>query len=196
MTNELPRIVLASSSPYRKELLNRLQFEFDIAVPDIDESRNPDETPSQLVRRLSIEKANAIAEKLLNAIVIGSDQVAAFDNQILGKPGNYETAVEQLKMISGKRIVFHTGLTIIHTDSAKILTDEIKTLVEFKELDERMIRNYLKKEPAFNCAGSFKSEGLGIALTKRIVEDDPTALIGLPLIRLTQMLESVGYPVL
>ena len=196
MSESSRRIVLASSSPFRKELLGRLQVEFDTAVPDINETAHEGETPSQLVKRLALEKANAIAEKLLDVIVIGSDQVAACNNQILGKPGNYETAVEQLKSISGQKVVFHTGIAVIDTQSAKIQTDEVKTLVEFKNLDDATIENYLNKEPAFNCAGSFKSESLGIALTTRIVEDDPTALIGLPLIRLTQMLDEIDFKVI
>ncbi len=191
----MSRIVLASSSPFRRELLSRLHLDFDISSPDIDESRLEGETPSELVLRLAKEKANAVAEKIVDVIVIGSDQVAAIDNEILGKPGNLESAVEQLKKISAKRVTFHTGLCVIHTNSALIQTEEIKFFVEFKALSEEKIRRYLHKEPAFNCAGSFKSEGLGISLTNRMNGDDPTALIGLPLIRLTQMLEHIGVEV-
>jgi len=187
------RIILASSSVYRKELLSRLQINFETAIPDINESQFESESPSQLVQRLSKEKAQAISSLYPDAIIIGSDQVAAFDNKILGKPGNFENAVTQLKMISGKSIIFHTGLTVIDGSSNKTQTDEVKIKVEFKSLSDETIHNYLKKEPAFNCAGSFKSEGLGIALTNKISEDDPTALIGLPLIRLTQMLENINF---
>lgn len=190
------RLVLASSSPYRKELLQRLQLHFDTTSPEIDESIHAGENPSDLVKRLSLEKANKAAEKLLDVIVIGSDQVVACDNEILGKPGTRENAVDQLKKVSGKRVVFHTGITVIDSRSAVIQTEEVKTYVEFKELNDQTINAYLDKEPAFNCAGAFKSESLGIALTDRIIEEDPTALIGLPLIRLCQMLEKIDYPVL
>jgi len=192
----MSRIILASSSPYRRELLSRLHLEFDVSSPEIDESRLEGEKPSELVQRLAREKANAVAETLLDAIVIGSDQVAAFGNEILGKPGNLENAVKQLKMISGKRVTFHTGICVIHTKSALIQTEEVKFAAEFKKLSEEKIRRYLNKEPVFNCAGAFKSEGLGISLIHRMTGDDPTALIGLPLIRLTQMLEHIGVEVL
>lgn len=196
MTSTSSRLILASSSPYRKALLQRLQVPFDVVKPNVDESIHPGETASPLVRRLSEEKARAALGKLNDVIVIGSDQVVAVDNTILGKPGDHNSAEAQLKQISGKRVVFHTGLTVIESQTAKIQTDEIKTYVEFKQLTEEMIQAYLKKEPAYNCAGAFKSEGLGIVLTERIIEDDPTALIGLPLIRLTQMLEKINYPLL
>lgn len=196
MMGNSTRIILASSSVYRQELLRRLQIDFETVVPDIDESVKAGEKPSALVQRLAQEKAAVIANNVSNAIVIGSDQVAAFDDTILGKPGNFETAVEQLKMISGKTVIFHTGLAVIDTNTSTTQIDDIQTRVEFKTLSEETIKSYLEKEPAFNCAGSFKSESLGIALTKKISEDDPTALIGLPLIRLVQMLEKIGYPVI
>jgi len=191
----MSRIILASSSPYRKELLGRLHLEFDTASPDIDESPLANETPSQLVQRLATNKANAIAEKVMNCIIIGSDQVAVCDDIILGKPGNYENAVKQLQSLSGKRVCFHTGLSVISTSDAHIQTDEVKFFVEFRTLSDSMIKNYLTKEPAFNCAGSFKSESLGIALTSRMLGPDPTSLIGLPLIRLTEMLEEAGVEI-
>ena len=191
----MSRIILASSSPFRRELLSRLHLEFDSSSPDIDESTMESETASELVRRLAKEKANAVAENLVDVIVIGSDQVAAFDNEIIGKPGNLENAIEQLKMVSGKQVTFHTGLCVIHSNSALIQTEEVKFVVEFRVLSEDKILRYLDKEPAFNCAGSFKSEGLGISLLNRMIGDDPTALIGLPLIRLTQMLEHIGVEV-
>ncbi|MDH5257045.1 MAG: Maf family nucleotide pyrophosphatase [Gammaproteobacteria bacterium] len=192
----MSRIILASSSPFRKELLSRLQLNFDTSSPDVDESALENETPSELVQRLATKKANAVAEKVLDCICIGSDQVAVCDDIILGKPGTLEKAVEQLHFLSGKRVCFHTGLSVISTKNALIQTDEVKFYVEFRELSDSMIRNYLKKEPAFNCAGSFKSESLGIALTKRMLGPDPTSLIGLPLIRLTEMLEKAGVDII
>lgn len=189
------RIILASSSPFRRELLTRLHLEFNILSPDIDESTLEDETPSELVQRLAREKANTVAKKLADVIVIGSDQVAAIGNEILGKPGSLENAIEQLKIVSGKRVTFHTGLCVVHSNSALVQTEDVKFVVEFKVLSEEKIQRYLNKEPAFNCAGSFKSEGLGISLINRMVGDDPTALIGLPLIKLTQMLEHIGVEV-
>ncbi len=196
MTIKKPCLILASSSLYRKQLLQRLQLEFETAIPDIDETAKTGESASTLVRRLSLEKAKAVAETRNNVIVIGSDQVAACGDLMLGKPGDLTTAVAQLKLVSGRTLVFHTGLTVIDSNSGKIQTDEVTTTVEFKPLSDDIIQAYLQKEPALNCAGSFKSEGLGIALTQRITEDDPTALIGLPLIRLTQMLENIHYPVI
>jgi len=192
----MSRIILASSSPFRKELLSRLRLEFDTSSPEIDESALENEKPSQLVQRLAREKANAVAEKALDCIVIGSDQVAVCDEQILGKPGSFEKAVEQLQFLSGKRICFYTGLSVISTSDAKIQTDVIKFYVEFRELSDSMIENYLTKEPAFNCAGSFKSESLGIALVSRMMGSDPTALVGLPLVRLTEMLETAGVEII
>jgi len=190
------RIILASSSPFRKALLERLQLTFDTTSADIDESRHDNESPSKLVQRLARTKANVIAEKTLDSIIIGSDQVAVCENQILGKPGNFQKAVEQLKFLSGKRVCFHTGLCVISTHDAKIQTDEVKFYVGFRDLSESMIQNYLTKEPAFNCAGSFKSEGLGITLLSRMQGSDPTALIGLPLIRLREMLEEAGVDII
>ncbi len=192
----MSRIILASSSPFRKELLGRLQLDFDTASPNIDESQLKNETPSKLVQRLARTKASVVAEKTLDSIIIGSDQVAVCDDQILGKPSTLEKAVEQLTFLSGKRVCFHTGLCVISTHDAKIQTDEIKFYVGFRDLTESMIRNYLSKEPAFNCAGSFKSEGLGAALMSRMQGSDPTALIGLPLIRLTEMLEEAGVEII
>ena len=192
----MSRIILASSSPFRKELLGRLQLEFDTYSPEIDESVLEGEAPSALVQRLATSKANAVAEKLLNCICIGSDQVAVCEDRILGKPGNHENAIEQLKFVSGKRVCFHTGLSVVSTRDALIQTDEVKFFVEFRNLSDSMINHYLKKEPAYNCAGAFKSESLGIALTNRMLGNDPTSLIGLPLIRLTEMLEKAGVKIL
>ncbi len=192
----MSRIILASSSRYRKELLSRLQISFDTSSPDVDETSLENEPPSALVQRLATLKANTVAEKVIDCICIGSDQVAVCDNVILGKPGNLENAIAQLHFISGKQVCFHTGLCVISTADGSLQVDDITFNVEFRTLNDAMIRKYLKKEPAFNCAGSFKSEGLGVALTTSMSGADPTSLVGLPLIRLSQMLKQVGVDLL
>jgi len=192
----MSRIVLASSSPYRKELLERLQLEFECYSPEIDETAYANETSSELVKRLSAEKAQAVATHYPQAIIIGSDQVAACGDKILGKPGNFEKAAEQLRLISNKKVTFHTGLSVFNSETNHIQTEEVLFDVSFRELNEEMIKNYLNKEPAFNCAGAFKSESLGITLTKSMSGNDPTALIGLPLIRLTHLLENAGIKII
>jgi len=192
----MARIILASSSPYRKELLKRLIPRFDSAAPGIDESPKPNENPQELVKRLAIEKTDRVAKKLLNVIIIGSDQVAVCDQKMLGKPGSIEKAKNQLQFVSGKTVTFFTGLCVMNTENQKLMSDVIQFDVEFRKLQDQQIESYLEKEPALNCVGSFKSEGLGIALTNRMTGDDPTALIGLPLIRLSQMLEALDAPVI
>lgn len=192
----MQKIVLASSSSFRKELLQRLQIDFETTSPDIDETAHLNEPSSELVMRLSTSKAYAVAIQYPDAIIIGSDQVAVCDEEILGKPGNLETAAEQLKSVSGKLVTFYTGLCVLDASSKEFQRDYVKFFVEFRELTDDMIANYLEKEPAFNCAGSFKSEGLGVALTLRMSGKDPTALVGLPLIRLTQMLEKYGVKII
>lgn len=188
-------IILASSSPYRKELLSRLHLAFKTHSPDIDESPLPGETPTELVERLSIEKAKAVAQIYPDAIIISGDQVAVCKGVILGKPGNKETATEQLQFISGSKVVFETGLCVMDSSIEEWRYRLVPTTVQFRELDNEMINQYIQKEPAFNCAGSFKSEGYGIALTTSIHNDDPSALIGLPLIHLVQMLTQLGVDV-
>jgi len=192
----MKKIVLASSSPYRQELLRRLHLDVETCSPDIDETPLPEEKPTSLVERLSIEKGQAIASRHPDAIIISGDQVAVCKGVILGKPGDKKTAVEQLRFISGAAVVFETGLCVLQSDTGEYKYRLVPTKVQFRELSEEMIENYIEKEPAFNCAGSFKSEGYGISLTTSIQNDDPTALIGLPLIHLTQMLETVGVKVI
>jgi len=192
----IERLVLASTSPYRKALLQKLQLEFETASPEVEESALPDEAPEQLVARLAESKAKAVADQFRNALVIGSDQVAVVDGQIVGKPGDHAKAKAQLRRASGKRISFLTGLCVYNTLSHRSQVDVIPFSVIFRHLSDTQIENYLKREQPYNCAGSFKSEGLGIALFERLEGDDPNTLIGLPLIRLIQMLESEGYPVL
>lgn len=193
-----PNLILGSSSPFRKMLLERLMVPFSTCNPDIDESPLPDETPIQLVERLAIDKAQAIANQIASnsdtsSLIIGSDQVAMHGNTIVGKPHTYERAVDQLKAASGKKIELFTGLALINTKTASIQSAVIPFTVHFKSLSDYVIDRYLRKEEPYNCAGSVKSEGLGIALLERFEGDDPNALIGLPLIRLVAMLENEGY---
>lgn len=190
------RLVLASTSPYRRELLNRLGVAFDVSAPDVDESRLPGERPEALVRRLAEAKARAVGLYHTEALIIGSDQVAVIDGEILGKPGAHEAAAGQLRRLSGRRVTFLTGLCLLNSVTGHVQLEVIPFHVIFRELTDGMIENYLRREQPYNCAGSFKSEGLGIALFERLEGDDPTALIGLPLIRLSRMLEAEGIAVL
>ena len=189
-TTRLP-LILASTSPFRRELLQRLGIDFSTAAPDIDESAHPGEKPSELVRRLCEAKARAISSSR-QGLIIGSDQVATTGDDILGKPGTHEKAVEQLKYLSGKSVCFYTGLCLLNTETDTVDVEVIAYTVHFRQLDDRQIENYLQADKPYNCAGSFKSEGLGITLFERMEGDDPTALIGLPLIKLTTMLREAG----
>jgi septum formation protein len=191
-----PTIILASTSPYRRMLLERLQIPFETAAPEVDETPKGNETPQQLVERLAIAKAQAIASKRSNALVIGSDQVAVHDSVIVGKPRDHEHAVEQLRQASGAAVTLYTGLALINCDTGKVQSEVVPYTVLFRELNEEQIENYLRKEQPYDCAGSVKSEGLGIALLERFEGDDPNTLIGLPLIRLVRMLESEGVNLL
>jgi 7-methyl-GTP pyrophosphatase len=189
--NDTPPLVLASTSPFRRELLQRLGIPFTTAAPDVDESALPGETPAELVRRLSESKARAVG-KAHAGLVIGSDQVATTGEDILGKPGNHAGAVAQLRRLSGRSVTFHTGLCLLDTVKNTLQLDVIPFSVEFRQLDATQIEHYLQREQPYNCAGSFKSEALGITLFTRMRGDDPTAIIGLPLIRLTDMLAAAG----
>jgi len=190
------KLVLASTSPYRKELLQRLDIPFETASPDIDESARSGETPEQLVRRLSEQKARAVGTQFPDALVIGSDQVATLDNAIIGKPGNHETAVKQLSNASGRKVVFHTGLCLLNTATGNTQTEVVPYAVTFRKLTPKQIDNYLKKEQPYNCAGSFKSEGLGVSLFEKMDGSDPASLIGLPLITLISMLNNEGFEII
>lgn len=198
MTQSKPKIVLASSSPFRKELLARLMVPFETSNPDIDESAYDGETPIQLVERLAVEKTKAVAEQFPDSLIIGSDQVAIHpspdSDQIVGKPHTHERAVEQLRTASGQQIQLYTGLALLNSNTGDVQSEVIPYTVHFKNLTEEVIEAYLRKEEPYNCAGSVRSEGLGIALLERFEGDDPNTLIGLPLIRLIGMLEKEGYP--
>ncbi len=189
-------LILGSSSPFRKELLGRLGIYFTTESPEIDESGQINETADQLVKRLSLEKATAIAERHENALIIGSDQVAVIDGEILGKPGTVEKAHDQLKMASGRHVTFLTGLCLFNSKTAHSQVDLVPYSVYFRNLTTEQIRAYVEKEQPLNCAGSFKSEGLGVALFQKMEGEDPTALIGLPLIRLVSMLKEEGVEIL
>lgn len=186
-----PPLILASTSPFRRELLTRLKLSFITAAPGIDESRRQDENAAALVRRLAAAKARAIGASH-KGLIIGSDQVATVGDDILGKPGTHERAMEQLRQLSGQTVTFLTGLCLLNSDTGFTQLDVIPFRVCFRQLDDARIDRYLHQDQPYNCAGSFKSEGLGITLFERMEGDDPTALIGLPLIRLTGMLASAG----
>ena len=189
--NDNPPLVLASTSPFRRELLQRLGIPFTTAAPAVDELPLPGETPAHLVQRLSESKARAVG-KTHAGLIIGSDQVATTGKEILGKPGSHERAVQQLQQLAGKTVTFHTGLCLLDTTKDTAQVDVVPFSVEFRQLDTTQIERYLRREQPYNCAGSFKSEALGITLFTRMRGDDPTALIGLPLIRLTDMLAAAG----
>ena len=190
------KLVLASTSPFRKAILEKFGVPFDTASPEVDETAQDTEPAEQLVRRLAEAKARAVAEQFPDALIIGSDQVAVIDNKILGKPGSHEKAVEQLRTASGKTVTFLTGLCLYNSLTDHAQCDVVPFKVHFRQLDDGQIENYLQKELPYNCAGSFKSEGLGIALFERLEGDDPNTLIGLPLIRLIRMLEKENWKII
>jgi len=191
-----PGLVLGSTSPFRRQILEKLQIPFDTAAPDIDESALPDETPQALVLRLAEQKAKAVASEFNNHLIIGSDQVAVLDGEVLGKPGSHEKAMAQLQAASGKAVRFLTGLCLYNSHTGNIQSEVVPFDVVFRTLTTSEIDNYLRKEEPYNCAGSFKSEALGIALFEKLQGDDPNTLIGLPLIRLLAMLRVEGFEVL
>jgi septum formation protein len=188
-------LVLGSTSVYRRELLTRLQLPFTVEAPQVDETPQPGERPDALARRLAEAKARAVAQRHPRAIVIGSDQVADLDGEPLGKPGNHANAVEQLTRMSGKVVVFQTALSVVCLESGFAQHDLAAVRVRFRALSREEIEAYLHKEQPYDCAGSAKSEGLGIALLDAIDSNDPTALVGLPLIRTCRMLRAAGLRV-
>ncbi len=193
-----PRLILASSSKYRKELLSRLHLPFDVSVPNIDEAPLPEEAPEKTASRLAKEKSFSIAQQVPGSLVIGSDQVATLDGEQIGKPGSHAKALNQLQKMRGRKVIFHTALCLWDARSndpekaAQI--ENIHTFVTFRNLPDHELDAYLRIEQPYDCAGSAKNEGLGIALIEKIESTDPTALTGLPLIALTTMLRRAGVP--
>ncbi|HET7669185.1 MAG TPA: Maf family nucleotide pyrophosphatase [Burkholderiales bacterium] len=190
------RLVLASTSRYRRALLERLGVAFEVASPAADERPLGNEAPEQTALRLAALKAQSVRAAHRDALIIGSDQVATSGGRTLGKPGDHPTAVRQLKSISGKTAEFHTALALLDAATGSLQTRVVPCRVYFRTLDDARIERYLQKEKPYDCAGSAKAEGLGIALIARIETEDPTSLIGLPLIALTDMLERAGLPVI
>ena len=194
----LPRLILGSSSRYRKELLSRLDIPFEVMVPDIDETPAPGESPEATALRLAREKARAVALLAPGTLVIGSDQVATLDGEQIGKPGNHQNALEQLRKMRGRRVIFHTALCLWDgrqsEPEAAAQIENIQTFVTFRDLPDAELEAYLHIEQPYDCAGSAKNEGLGIAILEKIESTDPTALTGLPLITLTSMLRRAAFP--
>ena len=185
-------IVLASASPYRRELLSRFKLPFDVFSPDIDETPRIDEKAKEISFRLAREKAFKVAPHYANSLIIGSDQTAECQNQIIEKPNTHENATKQLQILSGKIVTFYTSLCLLNSKTEQVQECVIEFEVKYKELNQKLIESYLLKEQPYNCVGSVKSEGLGIALLEYIRGEDPTALIGLPLIKLSDMLQNEG----
>jgi septum formation protein len=183
-------LILASSSPYRKELLTRLGLAFETVSPEVDESPLPSESPQDTALRLAQVKARKIAETRPQALVIGCDQVATLDGIQLGKPGNHENATQQLRMMQGRTVIFHSALCLYNAQTLSMQAEVVPYEVAFRNLSDEQIERYLRTEKPYNCAGSAKSEGLGIALISSMQGTDPNALIGLPLIKLISMLQN------
>jgi len=192
MNTPTTTLVLASTSPYRRELLGRLYLPFEVCAPETDETPLPGEAPAATAERLALAKATAVIDRYPNALIIGSDQVAYCDSVCFGKPGTRENALAQLRSLSGKNAVFHTGLCLLNSQTGRHHLRGIATEVRFRELSDAEIERYMDKENALNCSGSARSEGLGISLLEWMRSDDPTALVGLPLIALADMLRAEG----
>jgi septum formation protein len=190
------KLVLASTSPFRRELLARLGLTFEVANPAVDESPLPNERPEETALRLSEAKARAVAQQYPDALIIGSDQVAHLDDQVFGKPGTHEDALRQLQTLRNRQAIFFTGLCLFNTKTGTAHLRGVPTRVTFRDLSDHEIENYLRREQPYNCAGSAKSEGLGIAVIAKIEGDDPNALIGLPLIALCDLLRLENFNVL
>jgi septum formation protein len=196
VSNPPPRLILASSSRYRRELLERLRVSFDVIAPGVDETPLDGEAPEATAVRLSIAKARAAGAQAPGALVIGSDQVATCDGRQIGKPGTHDNARAQLQAMRGKSVEFHSALCLLDGRSGKVQSSDVITRVQFRDLDDAEIEAYLLAETPYDVAGSAKSEGLGITLVDAIHSDDPTALVGLPLIELSRMLRAAGFPLL
>lgn len=186
-----PALILGSTSRYRRELLSRLGLPFEVRAPDVDETPRSGEAPAALARRLAMAKARAVAAACPEAVVIGSDQVADLDGRPIGKPGTHARAVDQLRAMSGREVVFHTAVAVV--GPAGFAAEALAPVtVRFRTLDDAAIEHYLRREEPYDCAGSAKCEGLGVALLEAIDSDDPTALVGLPLIRTCALLRAAG----
>jgi len=190
------KLILGSTSPYRRELLSRLRIPFEVVSPDVDETPYPSETPQQLACRLAMAKARAVAAMHPASVVIGSDQVADLDGEPLGKPHAHDRAVEQLRRMRGKTVIFQTAVAVVCQEAKFAQMDLAQVKVTFRDLSDTEIEAYLLAETPYDCAGSAKSEGLGIAILESIDNDDPTALVGLPLIRTCRMLRAAGLVLL
>jgi septum formation protein len=190
------KLVLASTSPYRRELLARLGVPFEVAAPDVDETPLAGESPDETAQRLSVLKAKAVAENYPDALIIGSDQVALLEGVQLGKPGTHEKAVAQLQAMRGKALEFHTALSLLNANTGRVQTVNVPVRLVMREYSDTQIENYLRRDQPYNCCGSAKSEALGIALIARFETEDPNALVGLPLIKLVEMLANEGLDVL
>ncbi len=189
-------LILASSSPYRRELLTHLQIPFTCISPDVDETPSPDELPQQTALRLAQEKAVKVGLNHSEALIIGCDQVATLDNQQLGKPLNHDNATKQLRMMRGREVTFHSALCLYNANTKNMQAEVVPYVVKFRNLTDAQIENYLLKEQPYHCAGSAKSEGLGIAIIEKMTGEDPNALIGLPMIALVTMLQNEGLAVI
>lgn len=189
-------LILASSSKYRRELLHKLQIPFNSVSPKVDETALVDEKPHETALRLAQDKARKIGKKHPHALVIGCDQVATLDGEHLGKPGNHHNATLQLQKMRGREVTFHSALCLFNAETGTMQAEVVPYLVRFRELSDTQIESYLTKEQPYHCAGSAKSEGLGIALIERMIGEDPNALIGLPLIKLITMLQKEGVAVI
>ena len=197
MTNALPRpLVLGSTSVYRRALLERLRIPFTVVAPDVDETTLAGETPDQTAVRLALAKARAVAHSRWGSVVIGSDQVADLHGEAIGKPGNFERARKQLQRMSGQTVVFHTAVAVVCSAQQFVAQALVPVRVKFRTLSDAEISHYLLAETPYDCAGSAKSEGLGIARLERIDNSDPSALVGLPLIETARMLREAGIPIL
>ncbi len=189
----MPSLVLASTSPYRRDLLTRLKTPFSVAAPDVDETPLQAEAPQDTALRLAVLKARAVAPRHPDALIIGSDQVAVLDGVQLGKPLAYENAFKQLQFVRGKKVIFHTALCLLNSRTGNVQTRLVPYGVQFRNFTDAQIERYLALEQPYNCAGSAKTEGLGVALIQRMEGDDPTALVGLPLMALTDMLQNEDF---
>lgn len=192
----MANLILASSSPYRRELLERLKLPFSVVVPDVDESPLPGEAPETTALRLAQAKARKVGQDHANALIIGCDQVATLDGQQLGKPLTHENAARQLALMRDRTVLFHSALCLYNAATDRMQAEDVVYEVKFRPLTDAQIENYLHLEQPYHCAGSAKSEGLGIALMEHMRGDDPNALIGLPLITLVSMLQNEGIPVI